>query len=167
MVQKKVGKYTGWVGYTLAQAYNKFDVYGTDYFPARQDVRNEFKSINMFHQGKWTLTATWIYASGRPYTAPVGSYTITRAGSGTKTYFVISDKNSERLKAYHRLDAAITYDLIKTNSKKIGTIGFSLFNIYNRSNTWYREYSIQGNQVISTDVNYLGFTPNLTLSLKW
>ena len=167
MAQKKVGKYTGWIGYTLAEAFNKFEVYGTDYFPASQDVRHEFKSINMFHQGRWTLTATWIYASGRPYTAPVGSYTIDRAGAGTKTYFVISGKNSERLKAYHRLDAAITYDLIKTNTKKIGTIGFSFFNIYNRSNTWYREYSIQGNQVISTDVNYLGFTPNLTLSLKW
>ncbi|WP_442587612.1 TonB-dependent receptor [Pedobacter sp. AW31-3R] len=167
MAQKKVGKYTGWVSYTLAEAYNKFDVYGTDYFPASQDVRHEFKSINIYHEGRWTLSATWIYASGRPYTAPVGSYTIERVGAGTKTYFVISGKNTERLKAYHRLDAAVTYDLIKTNSKKIGTIGFSLFNMYNRSNTWYREYSIQGNQVISTDVNYLGFTPNITLSLKW
>jgi ferric enterobactin receptor len=167
MVQKKVGQYTGWIGYTLAEAYNKFDVYGSGYFPANQDVRNEFKSINMWQQGRWTFSATWIYASGRPYTAPIGSYTIDRAGAGTKTYFVISGKNTERLKAYHRLDAAVTYDLIKTNTKKIGTIGFSLFNIYNRSNTWYREYSIQGNQVISTDVNYLGFTPNLTLSLKW
>jgi len=167
MVQKKAGQYTGWVGYTLASAFNKFDVYGTDYFPAAQDVRNEFKSINMYQEGRWTFSATWIYASGRPYTAPVGSYTINKAGSGTETYFVISGKNTERFRAYHRLDAAITYDLIKTNTKKIGSIGFSFFNIYNRSNTWYREYSIQGNQVISTDVNYLGFTPNLTLSLKW
>lgn len=167
MAQKKVGRYTGWIGYTLAGAFNKFAVYGTDYFPASQDVRHEFKSINMYHEGRWTFSATWIYATGRPYTAPIGSYTIDRAGSGTKTYFVISGKNTERLKAYHRLDAAVTYDLIKTNTKKIGTIGFSIFNLYNRTNTWYREYAIQGNQVISTDVNYLGFTPNLTLTLKW
>jgi ferric enterobactin receptor len=167
MVQRKLGQYTGWVGYTLASAFNKFAVYGTDYFPAAQDVRHEFKSINLYQEGRWTFSATWIYATGRPYTAPVGSYTIDQAGSGTKTYFVISGKNTERLKAYHRLDAAITYDLIKTNTKKIGSIGFSFFNIYNRTNTWYREYSIVGNQVISTDVNYLGFTPNLTLSLKW
>ena len=167
MVQKKVGQYTGWIGYTLASAFNKFDIYGTAYFPANQDVRHEFKSINLYQEGRWTFSATWIYASGRPYTAPVGSYTIDRAGTGTETYFVISGKNTERFRAYHRLDAAITYDLIKTSTKKIGSIGFSFFNIYNRSNTWYREYSIQGNQVISTDVNYLGFTPNLTLSLKW
>jgi len=167
MVQKKVGQYTGWIGYTLASAFNKFAIYGTDYFPANQDVRHEFKSINLYQEGRWTFSATWIYASGRPYTAPVGSYTIDRAGTGTETYFVISGKNTERFRAYHRLDAAITYDLIKTSTKKVGSIGFSFFNIYNRSNTWYREYSIQGNQVISTDVNYLGFTPNLTLSLKW
>jgi ferric enterobactin receptor len=167
MVQKKVGQYSGWVSYTLASAYNKFDIYGDDYFAASQDVRNEFKSINLYKEGRWTFSATWIYASGRPYTAPIGSYTIDRAGSGTKTYFVISGKNTERLPGYHRLDAAITYDLIKTNTKKIGTIGFSFFNLYNRTNTWYKDYSIIGNQVISTDVNYLGFTPNLTLSLKW
>jgi ferric enterobactin receptor len=167
MVQKKVGQYTGWVSYTLASAFDKFDIYGTYYFPASQDVRNEFKSTNLYREGRWTFSATWIYASGRPYTAPVGSYTIDRVGSGTKTYFVISGKNTERLQAYHRLDAAITYDLIKTNTKKIGTIGFSFFNLYNRTNTWYKDYSIIGNQVVSTDVNYLGFTPNLTLSLKW
>lgn len=167
MVQRKVGQYTGWVSYTLAGAFDKFPVYGTGYFPASQDVRNEFKSTNLYQEGRWTFSATWIYASGRPYTAPVGSYTINRAGADTETYFVVSGKNAERLKAYHRLDAAITYDLIKTSTKKVGSIGFSFFNLYNRTNTWYREYSIVGNQVISTDVNYLGFTPNLTLSLKW
>ncbi len=167
MVQKKAGNYTGWIGYTLAEAYNKFAVYGDDYYAANQDVRNEFKSINMYHMDRWTFSATFIYASGRPYTAPVGSYTVDRAGAGTRTYLVISGKNTERLKSYQRLDASVTYDLIRTNSKKAGTIGFSLFNIYNRSNTWYREYQVVGNQVISTDVNYLGFTPNITLSLKW
>lgn len=167
MAQKKAGSYTGWVSYTLAGAFNKFAVYGNDYFPASQDVRNEFKSINLYQLGRWTFSATWIYASGRPYTAPVGSYTINKAGSGSETYFVISGKNTERLKAYHRLDAAVTYELIKTSTKKVGSIGFSFFNMYNRTNTWYREYAIVGNQVISTDVNYLGFTPNLTLSLKW
>jgi len=167
MVQKKLGQYTGWIGYTFAKAFDKFAVYGTGYFPAAQDVRDEFKSINLYQEGRWTFSATWIYATGRPYTAPVGSYTINRTGSGTETYFVISGENTERLKAYHRLDAAITYDMIKTSSKKVGSIGLSFFNLYNRTNTWYREYSIVGNQVISTDVNYLGFTPNLTLSLKW
>lgn len=167
MAQKKAGNYTGWIGYTLAEAYNKFDVYGNDYYAANQDVRHEFKSINMYHMDRWTFSATFIYATGRPYTAPVGSYTVDRAGAGTRTYLVISGKNTERLKSYQRLDAAVTYDLIRTNSKKVGTIGFSLFNIYNRSNTWYREYQLVGNQVISTDVNYLGFTPNITLSLKW
>jgi ferric enterobactin receptor len=167
LLQKKTGRYTGWIGYTLGQAYNNFAAYGDDYFPANHDVTHEFKSINMYHYGRWTFSATWIYATGKPFTAPIGSFTIDKPGSGTITSLTITGKNTERLPAYHRLDAAITYDLIKVNTSKIGSIGFSLFNIYNRVNTWYREYQLQGNQVISTDVNYMGLTPNLTLTLKW
>jgi hypothetical protein len=167
LLQKKTGRYTGWIGYTLGEAYNNFSVYGDDYFPASHDVTHEFKSINMYHYGRWTLSATWIYASGKPYTAPIGSFTIDKPGAGTITSLTITGKNTERLPAYHRLDAALTYDLIKVNTSKVGSIGFSLFNIYNRVNTWYREYQLQGNQVISTDVNYMGLTPNLTLTLKW
>ncbi|MES2455995.1 MAG: TonB-dependent receptor [Bacteroidota bacterium] len=167
LLQKKTGRYTGWIGYTLGQAYNNFSAYGTDYFPANHDVTQEFKSINMYHYGRWTVSATWIYATGKPYTAPIGSFTIDRPGGGTITSLTITGKNTERLPAYHRLDAALTYDLVKVNTSKIGSIGFSLFNIYNRVNTWYREYQLQGNQVISTDVNYMGLTPNLTLTLKW
>jgi len=167
MLQKKTGRYTGWIGYTLGEAYNNFSAYGDDYFPANHDVTHEFKSINMYHYGRWTFSATWIYASGKPYTAPIGSFTIDKPGAGTITSLTITGKNTERLPAYHRLDAALTYDLVKVNTSKVGAIGFSLFNIYNRVNTWYREYQLQGNQVISTDVNYMGLTPNLTLTLKW
>ncbi len=82
-------------------------------------------------------------------------------------FLTISAKNSERMPAYHRLDAAATYDLIKIDSRKAGQHWFFLFNIYNRSNIWYKQYSIVNNQVITSNVNYLGLTPNITLSLKW
>lgn len=66
---------------------------------------------------------------------------------------------------------AINYKLlggVKGDKKRreIGYVGFSVFNLYNRINTWYKQYSIEDGQVIETNVNYLGFTPNVTLSLK-
>ncbi|MDB5121242.1 MAG: hypothetical protein JWN56_2460 [Sphingobacteriales bacterium] len=167
LLQKKTGKYTGWLSYTLAEAKNQFDTYSPNYYYASQDTRNEFKSINMYRWRKWAFSATWIYATGKPYTAPVGSYTIDNLTGTSLTYLAISGKNSERMPAYHRLDASATFDLIKIDSHKTGSIGLSLFNIYNRSNTWYKEYNIQDNQVITSDVKYLGFTPNITFSLKW
>jgi outer membrane receptor for ferrienterochelin and colicin len=166
LIQKTHGKYTGWVSYTLGEATNNFDAYGGA-FAANQDVRHEFKSVNVYHYGRWTFSSTWIFATGRPYTAPLSSYSVDNYSGNNLNFLTISGKNIERLPNYSRLDAAITYDLIKTDSRKIGSIGFSLFNIYNRANVWYKDFTIVNNQVITTDVNYLGFTPNITLSFKW
>ena len=37
-------------------------------------------------------------------------------------------------------------------------MGLSLFNFYNRSNTWYKEFEVVNGQVIETNINYIGFT---------
>lgn len=166
MLQKTRGKYTGWISYTLANATNNFDAYGGE-FAASQDARHEFKSVNLYHYGKWTFSATWIFATGKPYTAPLSSYTVNDYSGNSRTFLTISGKNALRMPDYHRLDASVTYDLIKVDSRKTGSIGFSLFNIYNRSNVWYKQYNIVNNQVVTSNVNYLGLTPNITLSLKW
>ncbi|WP_443944690.1 TonB-dependent receptor [Pedobacter sp. AW1-32] len=167
LAQKKAGKFTGWVSYTMGIARNQFDAYGTSYFSANQDARNEFKSVNMLKVGNWTFSATWIFATGKPYSAPIASYSYDNASGTTNTYLTISGKNTERMPAYHRLDLAATLDLIKVDSRKTGSISFSLFNVYDRTNIWYKEYTVYNNQVITSNINYLGLTPNITLSLKW
>jgi ferric enterobactin receptor len=167
LIQKKLGRYTGWLSYTLADAQNKFAIYGNTYYPADQDIRHEFKAINMYHYERWNFSAVFIFSTGHPYTAPLSTYTIHSADGNTFTFFNVGAKNAERLPDYHRLDLSATYDLLKISGNKIGSIGLSLFNVYNHTNIWYREYQLQNNQAITTDVNYLGFTPNITLSLRW
>ena len=167
LLQKKLGRYTGWISYTLADAENKFAVYGNNYYPADQDIRHEFKTINMYHANRWNFSAVFIFSTGHPYTAPLSTYSFTSADGNRSTYFTVSGKNAERLPDYHRLDVSATYDLLKISGNKVGSIGLSLFNVYNHVNTWYREYYIQNNAAVTTDVKYLGFTPNLTLSLRW
>ncbi len=167
LLQKKMGNYTGWLSYTLADVKDRFAVFGNSYYPADQDIRHEFKAINMYHFYRWNFSAVFIFSTGHPYTAPLSSYTITTPDGNTSTAFNISGKNSLRYPDYHRLDLSATYDLIKINGNKIGSIGLSLFNVYNHTNIWYREYQLQNYAAITTDVNYLGFTPNITLSLRW
>jgi len=166
LLQKKTGSYTSWISYTLAEAKNKFDVYGNTYFSAAQDITHEFKSINMYHLQRWSFAATFIFSTGHPYTAPAGAYTVNTLDGNKISYLSVSEKNGERLPAYHRLDLSATYDLLKTDASKIGSISFSFFNVYNHRNTWYNEYYIRGSQVVTTTIKYLGFTPNITLSLK-
>jgi len=171
LVQKKAGKLNGWVSYTLGEARNKFDVYSDSYYSANQDVTHEFKAVLLYKYKRWDFSATWVYATGRPYTAPSGAYSITLLDGSTQDFFTVTSKNGLRLPDYHRCDISVNYKLLHgvkgdKRRREIGYVGFSVFNLYNRTNTWYKQYSIEEGQVIETNVNYLGITPNITLSLK-
>ncbi|MBK9106764.1 MAG: TonB-dependent receptor [Saprospiraceae bacterium] len=171
LLQRKLGNLNGWISYTLGEARNHFDVYSTDYFPANQDVRHEFKIVGLYKLKRWDFSASWVYASGRPYTAPSGAYTVTLLDGNTADYFTVTSKNSVRLPDYHRMDLSVNYKLLAGiqgdhKRREIGYIGFSIFNVYNRTNLWYKQYTIEDLQIVETNINYLGFTPNITLSLK-
>lgn len=171
LVQKKAGKINGWVSYTLGESRNKFDVYSDSYYSANQDVTHEFKAVLLYKYKRWDFSATWVYATGRPYTAPSGGYSITLLDGTTQDFFTVTSKNGLRLPDYHRCDISANYKLLggvkgDKKRKEIGYIGFSIFNLYNRTNTWYKQYSIEDGSVIETNVNYLGITPNINLSLK-
>jgi hypothetical protein len=166
LLQKKTGKFSGWVSYTIGEARSKFEVYSNDYFAANQDVTHEFKIVGLYKYKRWDFSTTWIYATGRPYTAPTGAYTITLLDGTTESYFTVSDKNSLRLPDYHRLDIAANYHIYNASKKDIGYIGLSIFNAYNKANIWYKQYDVSSGQIVETDIRYLGLTPNLTISLK-
>lgn len=167
LLQRKSGRLSGWISYTLGQVRNHFDVYGDGTFPADQDVTHEFKIVSIYNYLRWNFSATWIYATGEPYTAPSGAYSVTLLDGTTRSYFTTTSKNSLRLPDYNRLDLAVSYKLVVNGGKEIGAIGISIFNVYNRTNVWYKQYQIINNQIYETDVNYLGIIPNLTLSLKF
>jgi hypothetical protein len=167
LIQKKFGDYTGWVGYTLAQSDKYIAQFSANAFPSNFDVRHEFKSVNIYKLGRWDLAATWLYATGKPYTSIVGGYTVKLLDGTTKDFTDPSVTNGNRLPDSHRLDVSATYNFPH------GSIGLSVFNVYGRSNVWYKKYqtvtdATTGDRYLSiTDVNYLGFTPNLTFSYKF
>ena len=172
LVQRKYGNLNGWVSYTLGEAKNHFAEYSDSYFPANQDVKHEFKIVGFYKYRRWDFSANWIYATGRPYTAPSGAYSIALLDGTSKDFFTVTSKNSVRLPDYHRMDISATYKLLagvkgQKRRREIGYIGFSIFNVYNHLNTWYKQFTIEDGEIIETNINYLGFTPNITLSLKF
>jgi ferric enterobactin receptor len=165
LAQKKYGKINGWIGYTLSQVTNNISEFGDCDFYASHDVTHEFKFVLMYKWRKWDFGATWIYATGKPYTAPEGGYELTLLDGTTVDYINVSIKNGKRLPDYHRFDLSATLNF-KIAGTAPASIGFSLFNAYNRANVWYKEYEIIDNEVIETPVYYLGITPNITFSVK-
>jgi ferric enterobactin receptor len=165
LLQKKYGKLNGWLSYSLTDTKYNFRAFGTaDFYPS-QHVRNEFKAVAIYKLGNIDLSATWIYASGRPYTAPSGAYNVNFLDGTKDNYINVTDKNGLRLPDYHRLDVAATFNW-KSPEGAHRSIGISLFNLYDRTNTWYKEFTIKNNKIIETSINYLGFTPNLNVSWR-
>ena len=168
LVQKKFGDYTGWVGYTIAQADKNIVLpSGETTFPSNFDVRHEFKSVNIYKLGRWDLGATFLYATGKPYTSIVGGYTVKLLDGSEKTFTDPSTTNGNRLPDAHRLDVSATYNFGH------GSIGFSVYNVYGQQNVWFKKYQTLTDATTNqkylsvTDVNYLGFTPNITFSYKF
>ena len=165
LIQKKAGIYTGWLGYTLSEVVHTFPDLNNYSFYSLNDQRHEFKIVNVLKTGRWDLGATWVYGSGKPYTALKGIYTITLL-DGTETEYVsIGEKNGLRIDPYHRLDLSATYNFNLGSGKS--QMGLSIFNLYNKTNTWYNEFEVVDNQVTETNVNYIGFTPSLFFNVSF
>lgn len=78
---------------------------------------------------------------------------------------MVGQKNASRYPNYHRLDIAVSRSVEFGDLGK-GALSFSLFNVYNRQNVWYKEFEMVEGELVETDVNLLGITPNVTLSFS-
>ncbi len=168
LAQKKAGNFNGWICYTLGQVKNRFPLQSSKYFYANQDVTNEIKMVAIYKFGNFDFSASWIYATGRPYTAPLGGYTLNLIDGTSSAYYSVSDKNSYRLPDYHRMDVAASYRFDMFGKKgKLNAISLSVFNLYNRTNVSSKQYQLVDDVILESDISYLGITPNLSISVKF
>lgn len=167
LLQKKQGEFTGWLSYTLAKVEHQFDGLNEgNPFPALHDQTHEFKTVaNWEPHPKWRFSATWVYGSGKPYTAPESQYQIDLLDGRQFSYISVGEKNGELLPAYHRMDVAAHY-LFKLGKVNMDA-AFSVFNLYNRTNIWYREFDLSELPMVVNDVTYLGVTPNVSLNFNF
>lgn len=165
LLQKKIGNYTGWAGYSISRIEHTFpDLNDGIPFPALHDQAHEISLVNTYKWRKWNFAATWIYGSGHPFTQPESTFDIELLDERELSYIHVGLKNGERLPAYHRLDLSARYNFRLGKSK--GDFGLSLFNLYNHKNIWYKEFDVSESPILITDINYLGLTPNLSLNIQ-
>ncbi|SEJ39784.1 Outer membrane receptor proteins, mostly Fe transport [Dyadobacter koreensis] len=145
MVQKKTGKLSGWIGYTLSWTRWKFPElnFGETFFP-RYDRRHDISVVGIYELSKRiTLSATWVYGTGNALTLPVSRFTTYRNEyfvNGFSNYYPnttteYDKKNSFRAEAYHRMDLAIQFHKKKKRHER--TWEFGLYNAYNRKNPFF------------------------------
>ncbi len=136
-VKKARGKWTGWIGYTLAWSWRKFP--GIDDgkpFLTHYDRRHDLSIVQMYEINKhWKISATFVFASGNRTTLPVSFYLVEQ-----QPVFVYGKRNWYQMPAYHRLDFGFVYTIIPKKKLKVdfhSDISFSLYNAYNRLNPFF------------------------------
>ncbi|MEH0157866.1 TonB-dependent receptor [Limibacter armeniacum] len=150
MLQRKVGKLSGWVGYTLSWAKMHFPELnnGKEFF-ANQDRRHDLSIVSVYKPTKKvTLSATWVYGTGAPVNMAISTYVADQHNpspdnaspqSPTYGYYAevnyFGEKNNFRMAPYHRLDFAARFHKEKKRGTRTWEIG--IYNLYNRRNPFF------------------------------
>jgi hypothetical protein len=165
-VEKKEGKLTGWISYTLSRTERKFDAINNgSWFPSKQDRSHDFNIVGMYKlNDRLTLSASWIFYTGDAVTFPSGKYKI---DNYTVNYF--SERNGERMPDYHRLDLGLTYTAKKT-SRYESSWNFSIYNAYARKNAYSISFREVENNPMMTEavrLSLFSIVPSVTYNFKF
>lgn len=135
-LKKKYGRFNGWIGYTLSRSQKKIDkINDGKWYDAHQDRRHDLSVVGIYEiNKKWSLSGTWVYASGNPLTFPTGKYVI---DENTVLYF--EGRNNHRAPAFHRLDVGAIYVMVD-NGKRYSELSFGLYNAYARHNAYLYDF---------------------------
>ena len=146
--QKNIGKFTGFIGYTLSFTKRNFpDLNNGAWYWAKYDRRHDV-SISLNYEiirNKLSVAAVWVFASGNTMTIPVGYYFFN--GALITEY---SDRNAYRLQPYHRLDLSVNWNIVKRKHFETG-LNFSIYNVYNRKNPFFIFYETKSNFDMTTE----------------
>ena len=137
LLHKKVGKSTGWIGYTWSKTDRQFE--GLNFgerYPYKYDRRHDISFV-LIHKlnDAWEFSTTWVFGTGNAVTLPTVRYI--GQGDGKQNYEVnyFDKKNDFRMAPYHRWDVAFKHHRKRRWGEGVMTYGF--YNLYNRKNPFY------------------------------
>jgi len=140
--QKRTGRWTGWLGYTLSRATRQFEnLNGGKSFPDGFDRRHDISIVSKYRiKDRIEISGAWVFGSGYPVWLPIGRYYSAGPASSCTSCFPMpwvdfGALNSSRAPDYHRLD--INIYIQKTVPRGIRTLSFGVYNAYGHRNPFY------------------------------
>ncbi len=165
-LQKKKGKFTGWLSYTLSRALRTFDAIDNGReFSARQDRIHDISLVTMYNlTERVALSAAWIYYTGDAVTFPSGKYEL----NGTVIPYY-TERNGYRMPDYHRLDLGATF-YFKEREKFEHNLNVSIYNAYNRENAYtitFQEAENDPTQTEAVQTTLFKIIPSITYNFNF
>lgn len=149
LLQKTIGKYTGWIGYTWMKNTRQFEnINNGNPYPYRYDRTHDISFVSSIKISEnIDLSLSWVYGTGKALTLPISKYYLFYPDDPTNIYGdeikVYTEKNAFREQAYHRLDFGVNFRKKKKWGERIWNI--SIYNVYNRINPYRYEFESTSN----------------------
>lgn len=173
LIKKRWNNFRSWVSYSISKADYHFAQFFDPNFPTPYDQRHSLNLANLLETGNFEFSIGWRLASGLAY-SEVKSYKIELNRMGKEVVLPKFDGyNNERLPLQHQLNASAMYHFrLQQKGSGRGVIGLSLFNIYQHTNFYARDFFIENRRNSDPEILYidrvdLGFTPNAVLRFEW
>jgi len=166
LLRKKTGRLTGWIGYTLSRTEKQIDgINGGDWYNARQDRTHDISLVGICElDHKWSLSSTFVYATGNAVSFPSGKYYI-----DNQVVFLYTRRNAYRMPAYHRLDLSATCKL-KERKNFSSELTFGVYNAYGRANAYaitFRQNAENQSKTEAVQTSLFKFVPSVTYNFKF
>ena len=178
-LQKIYGRTTGWAGITLSRAARRFKQLNNGLpFAFTYDRPVDVNLVwNYELRENIIVSMAWNYGTGYPITLATERYLI----DGHEV-LVYDERNSSRMRDFHRLDIAVNFPAKTRWGKRNWSV--SIFNVYNRRNPYHyfynREFDLVpsiGSSGIGVDAHYhdlklyqrtlFGFLPSFAFGFKF
>ncbi|MDP4219675.1 MAG: TonB-dependent receptor [Bacteroidota bacterium] len=168
-LQKRVGNWTGWLGYTLAYTRRKFpDIDKGAVYPPTYDRRNDLNLVVTYKvNDRWTLGSTFVYATGQAYSQTTALYNAVEPDYSGKLIPIDGSMNGLRLEPYNRLDVSATYSCSFFSEKRNAELNFDIYNVYNHRNVWFRRIDTSVDPAVSEDIRLLPILPTFGFQIKF
>ena len=174
LLRKNRGRFSGWLAYTLSKSEQRTPgrteiepgINNGDWYATGYDKTHDLSFTATYDLSeKWQLSSNFIFQTGLPTTYPTAQYRFEHL-----TIPVYSERNSNRLPSYHRLDLSATYTPKK---KRNGTFesswNFGIYNVYNRMNalslTFRQNEDTRVNEAVR--LSLFGIIPSVTYNFKF
>ncbi|NND15132.1 MAG: TonB-dependent receptor [Eudoraea sp.] len=172
LFKKNLGDLNGWLAYTYSRSFYKFDsdfaeerVNNGEFFPSNFDKPHDVSLIlNYKFTRRYSISANFVYQTGRPVTYPVGTFRFNNAD-----FVVFSDRNEFRIPDYYRLDLGVNIEGNHRRNKLAHSFWtISVYNVLGRNNPYSVFFVTDNGEVKALQSSIFSIpVPSITYNFKF
>ncbi|MHB1145990.1 MAG: TonB-dependent receptor plug domain-containing protein [Lutibacter sp.] len=157
-----------WLSYTFSASDLLFKQIAENYFPSNNDIRHSSTiGFNFHFNERLNTSISGVIKSGKPFTAINKDQETIQNGNFTDVNYAAL--NTERLKAYSRIDFSLNYLFLKTQHIQ-SNLKFGILNVLDKKqilDTYYVVDQNDSSKATQINIKSLEFTPNLSVRIAF